>query len=172
MVSYLENIQLLSKIDKTLALERRFFLADHNLNYTDKMSMKEGVEVRVPFLDIDLINFANSIPSKYKQKGRQGKWVLKKAMEPFLPNDIIYRSKSGFGAPVRRWIKNELSDLVKDTLFSDKFKNRGLFELKEVENLHKNNLKGKVDASYLILSIIIIEIWCRSYLDQNTKFIK
>ena len=172
MFSYLENIQQLSKIDKTLALERRFFLADHNLNYTDKMSMKEGVEVRVPFLDIDLINFANSIPSKYKQKGRQGKWVLKKAMEPFLPRDIIYRSKSGFGAPVRRWIKNELSDLVREILFSDKFKNRGLFELREIENLYKNNLKGKVDASYLILSIIIIEIWCRRYLDQNVKFIK
>ena len=93
-------------------------------------------------------------------------------MEPFLPRDIIYRSKSGFGAPVRRWIKNELSDLVKEILFSDKFKNRGLFELREIENLYENNLKGKVDASYLILSIIIIEIWCRRYLDQNVKFIK
>ena len=68
-----------SSLDRMLALEQRFFLTDHNLTYTDKMSMAAGVEVRVPFLDLDLVEFATMIPSQYKQRGRQGKWVLKKS---------------------------------------------------------------------------------------------
>ena len=70
-------------IDRMLALEQRFFLADHNLTYTDKMSMAAGVEVRVPFLDLDLVEFASRMPSHYKQRGRDGKWVLKKLWSPF-----------------------------------------------------------------------------------------
>ena len=87
-------------LDRMLALEQRFFLADHNLNYTDKMSMAAGVEVRVPFLDLDLVEDAAKVPIGLKQRGRVGKWVLKKAMEPYLPKDVIYRPKSGFGAPL------------------------------------------------------------------------
>ena len=94
-----------------LALEQRFFLTDHNLNYTDKMSMSAGVEVRVPFLDNDLVEFAQKIPLKFKQKKNQGKWVLKKSMENYLPNEIIYRPKTGFGAPLRRWIRNDLREV-------------------------------------------------------------
>ena len=99
-----------------LPLEQRFFLAEHNLNYTDKMSMAEGIEVRVPFLDLDLVDFASSIPDKFKQRRGEGKWVLKKAMEPYLPNDVIYRPKSGFGAPLRKWMQNELRELLRDYL--------------------------------------------------------
>ena len=68
-----------NRLERMLALEQRFFLAEHNLNYTDKMSMAVGVEVRVPFLDLDLVDFAVRIPARFKQRGRQGKWVLKKS---------------------------------------------------------------------------------------------
>ena len=95
-----------------LALEQRFFLTDHNLTYTDKMSMAVGVEVRVPFLDLDLVDFAARIPARFKQRGREGKWVLKKAMEPYLPKEVIYRPKSGFGAPLRQWMRFNLRDLI------------------------------------------------------------
>jgi asparagine synthase (glutamine-hydrolysing) len=81
-------------LDRMLALEQRFFLADHNLPYTDKMSMAVGVEVRVPFLDLELVDFAARIPLHVKQRGKVGKWVLKRAMEPYLPHDVIYRPKS------------------------------------------------------------------------------
>ena len=62
------------------------------------MSMAVGVEVRVPFLDLDLVEYAAQIPKKYKQNRSVGKWVLKKAMEPYLPHEVIYRPKTGFGA--------------------------------------------------------------------------
>ncbi len=153
-------------LDKMLALEQRFFLADHNLNYTDKMSMAVGVEVRVPFLDLDLVEHAARIPLGLKQRGRVGKWVLKKAMEPYLPHDVIYRPKSGFGAPLRRWMRHELRPLLGDLLSEDSLKRRGLFEPAAVQRLIAQNDSGQVDAAYTLLSLLSIEIWCRAYVDS------
>jgi asparagine synthase (glutamine-hydrolysing) len=152
-------------LERMLALEQRFFLVDHNLTYTDKMSMAVGVETRVPFLDLDLVDFAASIPARFKQRGRTGKWVLKKAMEPFLPHDVIYRPKSGFGAPLRHWMRHELRPLVGDLLSETSLRNRGLFDPRAVQRLIAKNASGEVDAAYTLLSLLGIEIWCRAYLD-------
>ena len=153
-------------LERMLALEQRFFLADHNLTYTDKMSMAAGVEVRVPFLDLDLVDFAARIPLGMKQRGQAGKWVLKKAMEPYLPHDVIYRPKSGFGAPLRRWMRHELRELLGDLLSVDSLKRRGLFDAAAVQRLIARNDTGKVDASYTLLSLLCIEIWCRRFVDR------
>lgn len=155
-----------SPLERMLALEQRFFLADHNLPYTDKMSMAVGVEVRVPFLDLDLVDFAAQIPLGLKQRGQEGKWVLKKAMEPYLPHDVIYRSKSGFGAPLRRWMRHELRELLGDLLSVDSLKKRGLFEPAAVQRLMARNDAGQVDAAYTLLSLLCIEIWCRRFVDD------
>jgi asparagine synthase (glutamine-hydrolysing) len=156
----------ISQLDLMLSLEQRFFLADHNLNYTDKMSMAASLEVRVPFLDLDLVDFVSHIPIRYKQSGREGKWVLKKAMEPYLPKSVIYRPKSGFGVPLRRWMKEDLRELLGDLLSVDSLNKRGLFSPKAVQELIYNNDNGKIDASYTLLSILCIEIWCRAYIDN------
>jgi asparagine synthase (glutamine-hydrolysing) len=157
----------ISPLDRMLALEQRFFLPDHNLMYTDKMSMAAGVEVRVPFLDLELIEFAARIPLSYKQRGSMGKWVLKKAMEPYLPHDVIYRPKTGFGAPLRRWMRFKLREMLNDLLSVGSLKRRGLFEPAAVHRLIVSNDAGTVDASYTLLSLLCIEIWCRTYLDRN-----
>jgi len=156
-----------SDIDRMLALEQRFFLSDHNLIYTDKMSMAAGVEVRVPFLDLELVNFAASIPVEYKIRGNKSKWILRKAMEHYLPNDVIYRSKAGFGLPLRRWMKKSLKPLLYDILSADSLDRRGLFSSQAVNQLIINNNKGKIDASFILFSIMCIEIWCRKFLDEN-----
>jgi asparagine synthase (glutamine-hydrolysing) len=156
-------------MDRMLALEQRFFLADHNLVYTDKMSMAAGVEVRVPFLDTDLVELAARIPDGLKQRGRVGKWVLKKAMEPYLPRDVIYRPKTGFGAPLRRWMRNELRELVGDLLSEESLRRRGLFEPGAVQRLIADNDTGRRDASYTLLSLLCVEIWCRQFLDGATR---
>ena len=155
-----------SALDRMLALEQRFFLPDLNFTYTDKMSMAAGVEVRVPFLDLDLVEFAARIPVALKQRGRVGKWILKKAMEPFLPRDVIYRSKSGFGAPLRAWMRNELRPMLSDLLSTESLERRGLFDPVAVHRLIDQNQAGKVDAAYTLLSLLTIEIWCRRYVDQ------
>lgn len=152
-------------LDRMLALEQRFFLADHNLIYTDKMSMAVGVEVRVPFLDLELVEFAARIPPAIKQRGRIGKWPLKRAMEPMLPHDVIYRPKAGFGVPLRKWIREDFRPLIGDLLSSDSIAKRGLFDGPAVNRLIEANSAGRIDASYTILSLLCIEIWCRKFID-------
>ena len=154
-----------NRLERLLALEQRFFLTDHNLTYTDKMSMAVGVEVRVPFLDLDLVEFAARIPARFKQRGSCGKWVLKKAMEPYLPRDVIYRPKSGFGAPLRSWMRNELRDLLVDVLSPVNLRSRGLFQPNAVHQLITDNHCGRVDASYTLLSLLCIELWCLHFID-------
>ena len=154
-----------SPLQKMLALEQRFFLTDHNLIYTDKMSMREGVEVRVPFLDTDLIKFVSQIPDKYKVRGLECKWVLKKAMEPYLPKEVIYRPKTGFGGPLRNWLRFDLNEWLNDILSEERLKKRGIFNHLKVKRLIEQNTIGSIDASYILLSIASIEIWCQKFID-------
>ena len=152
-------------LSKILLLEQRFFLTDHNLNYTDKMSMQNGVEVRVPFLDNDLVEYTSRIDSNLKLKGFQTKWILKKTMEGYLPNDIIYRKKTGFGAPLRNWIKKDLKHLINDYLSEKNIIKRGIFDYVAVKDLIDKNDRNIIDASYTIFSLLNIEIWFRLYID-------
>ncbi len=152
-------------LDRMLALEQRFFTTDHNLLYTDKMSMAAGVEVRVPLLAKNLVEFAATIPDSMKQKGREGKWIFKKTMEPYLPKEIIYRPKTGFGAPLRDWLAHELKDYLSDLLGHESLTDRGIFNAQRVRKLVESNDKGEIDVSYTIFSLMCIEIWCRQHLD-------
>ena len=152
-------------LERMLHLEARHFLVDHNLNYTDKMSMARGVEVRVPLLDPDVVQWAASIPSSYKQHGSVGKWIFKKAMEPYLPRDVIYRPKTGFGAPLRYWIRNSLRPLVDDVLSTQNLNKRGLFDPVTVKKLIEDDRADRIDASYPIFSLVCIERWCQIFVD-------
>lgn len=157
----------LSSLEKILLLEQKHFLTDHNLSYTDKMSMAAGVEVRVPFLDKELLAHSWKIPMSLKQNGIHGKWILKKAMENQLPKDIIYRSKSGFGAPVRSWVHNELSGMFDDIFNSNDFKNRAIFNTESVKKLKERDRMKRINASYTILSIACIEMWFQIFIDKK-----
>ena len=152
-------------LNRMLYLECKHFLADHNLNYTDKMGMAAGVEVRVPLLDLDLMDLVGSLPLDMKQRGRVGKWIFKKAMEPYLPHDVIYRPKTGFGVPLRHWLKTILKPLVDDTLSESSLRGRGVFNPVAVQQLRQRDQAGKVDATYTIFSIVCLELWCRQYID-------
>ena len=172
ILDYLGTIEKgVSSMDSLLALEQQFFLSDHNLIYTDKMSMAAGIEVRVPFLDLELVELASKIPDRFKQKGTTGKWILKKAMEPYLPSDVIYRPKTGFGAPLRRWIKKDLREMVGDYLSIESIKERGLFDGVKVQELIANNDSGKRDHAYTIFSLLCVEIWCRKFIDLSVKIV-
>lgn len=154
-----------SDLERLLSLDQRFFLADHNLIYVDKMSMATGVEVRVPFLDLELVDYASRIPIGLKQRGSVGKWILKRAMEPYLPKDVIYRPKTGFGAPLRRWMRHDLRTIVGDILSPECLARRGLFDPEAVQRLIVQNERGNVDGAYTLFSLLTIEIWCRAFLD-------
>ncbi len=155
----------LSPLQRMLSLEQRFFLADHNLNYTDKMGMAHGVEVRVPLLDPDLVRFAARLPDRFKQRGAVGKWIFKKTMERSLPKEVIYRPKTGFGAPVRRWLHHDLREMVGDLLSESSLRERGWFEPTAVRRLIADDASGRVDAAYPIFSMLCMELWCRQFVD-------
>lgn len=152
---------------RMLYLECRHFLADHNLNYADKMGMAAGVEIRVPLIDRDLVRYAMTLPTSLKQHGRTGKWVFKRAMEGLLPDDVIYRPKTGFGAPLRKWLHGPLAPLVQDCLSPERLRSRGLFDPAAVADLLARERAGRIDAAYPILGLICIELWCRQFIDGH-----
>jgi asparagine synthase (glutamine-hydrolysing) len=154
-------------LNRMLFLEAKHFLCDHNLNYTDKMGMAVGVEVRVPFLDPDLMRLAASLPADFKQRAAEGKWILKRAMEPELPRDVIYRPKTGFGVPLRRWLRHELREVVDDLLGERSVAARGLFDPAAVTRLRQMDAAGRIDAAYPLLALCSIELWCRIFLDKR-----
>ena len=86
-------------------------------------------------------------------------------MEPYLPRDVIYRPKTGFGAPLRRWMRHELREILGDLLSTQSLRRRGLFDPQAVHRLISDNDAGRRDAAYTLLSLLCIEIWCRHFLD-------
>lgn len=153
-------------LNKMLYWELKTFLIDHNLNYTDKLSMASGVEVRVPFLDKELVEFSTIIPCDLKMKGTETKYILKKVAERYLPKEVIYRSKTGFGAPVRKWIINDMDSIINNYLSKSTIESRGIFNYDKVKQLLERNKLGKIDASYTIWALLAIESWMRNYYDN------
>jgi asparagine synthase (glutamine-hydrolysing) len=156
-------------LNQMLYWELNTFLVDHNLNYTDKMSMANGVETRVPYLDKDLIEFSTTIPPTLKMKNGNSKYILKKLAERYLPKDVIYRSKTGFGAPVRKWITHDLEELINQRITEKNLNEYGIFDYKNVCSLINENKLGNVDASYTIWSILAIDSWLKQFVENKNK---
>lgn len=168
MSSHLENVlDVRNPLDRMLYLEGKTFLPDHNLNYTDKMGMAFGVEVRVPLLDIDLIGLCTKISPKLKQNKMVGKYIFRKAMEPFLPREIIQKPKGAIPSPLRKWLLSDLRDMVHDMLSKERIKRRNWFDYKNVQKLIEDNESMKVDATYSIWSMVSMEIWADMFLDHH-----
>ncbi|MCB0599209.1 MAG: asparagine synthase (glutamine-hydrolyzing) [Lewinellaceae bacterium] len=148
-----------SSLNRLLYLELRSFLVDHNLNYTDKLSMATSVEVRVPYLDMELVEFSTRIPPGLKLKGNTTKYLLRKVAERYLPREVIYRPKAGFGAPVRQWITKEMRHFVAERLSQERLKNTAIFNPEAVEQLIRDNEDGRIDASYSIWALMAIVSW-------------
>jgi asparagine synthase (glutamine-hydrolysing) len=129
------------------------------------MAMASGVEVRVPLLDPDLVALAARLPVSVKQKGRAGKWVLREAMRPMLPREVLHRSKAGFGAPLRHWLRDPLRSVVDGVLSEASLTRRGLFDPAAVRRLVERDRAGRVDAAYAIFGLVCIELWCRMFVD-------
>ena len=168
MFKLLDNIPEEKNIlNQCLYLEMRSFLPDHNLNYTDKMSMSAGVESRIPFLDLELVNFSTKIPPQLKLKGKTAKYILKKVTERYLPKEVVYRSKVGFGAPIRKWITNDLTEKIDTDLSEENVTKRGIFNYPAVKRLIVNTKAGKIDGSYIIWSLLAIESWMKQFVDKK-----
>ena len=139
------------------------FMVSLNLKYTDLASMASSTEVRVPYIDSEVIKLAFQINSKLKIKNNEQKFILKKVAEKWLPKEIIYRPKAGFTLPLRAWIKKDLNSLVSEYILSDTgIKKRNLFKedfLKKTIDDEYNNIS---DNSQKIWQLLTLEQWFRN----------
>ncbi len=154
-------------VERMLELELNGFLPDHNLNYTDKASMAHGVEVRVPFLDERLLGFARRIPWQSKVGWFAEKWALKQGVGARLPRSVLTRAKTGFGAPVRLWLKGRMGVEIRDLIGSRLTRERGVIDGAAVDLLLADTLAGRRDGTYLVLALVMTELWMRAFVDRD-----
>ena len=160
---HLDNLDPQNDLSTILELDQRFFMGNHNLVYADRMSMATGVEVRVPFLDEKFMEYAKTLPMKLKLRGHMTKYILRKAMEGILPRHVIYRSKTGFGAPLRTWVNGPLRPMIEQILSEKSIRDRGVFSYPKIHDLLNRNTRGEIDGAYLIFSLICLELWFRRF---------
>ena len=152
----------LDPVSRCLDLELNGFLPDHNLNYTDKMAMREGVEVRVPLVDVRLVDAAMRLPTRDKIDLRWTKKILRRSQRHRLPKSVLTRPKQGFGVPVRAWLHGPARPLLEELTSETALAGRGLFEPGAVAALKKEFFEGRIDAAYTLFPMMAIELWCRA----------
>jgi asparagine synthase (glutamine-hydrolysing) len=140
------------------------YLQDDILVKVDRASMMNSLEVRAPFMDVNVVDFLNRLPYEYKLKGFKGKHLLKETMRGKLPEDIIDRPKKGFGIPVSLWLKNELKDLCNDLLSEEAIESQGLFDYKYVEKLKQNHFKGRQNNRKELWNLMVFQLWRQNFL--------
>jgi asparagine synthase (glutamine-hydrolysing) len=129
--------------------------------------MAAGVEIRVPFLDLDLVSFAATIPAEWKLRRMTPKWLFKQSQRGRVPDEVLTRPKTGFGVPLRKWMKGPLKPLWRDLLSPETLARRGLLDPGAVARLMDADAAGRVDASYTLFSIMCIEMWARRFSDGS-----
>ena len=147
--------------------DTKFFLPEHNLTYTDKATMAAGVESRPPLTDHRIIEYMFSLAPKYRIRGMEQKFLLKKVAQKYLPNDIVYRPKTSFGSPLRSWIRGAMAPMVKDILSESSMKDGGLYDPRTVSQLIERDRRGIEDNSMVIWTILTTELWRRTHFSGN-----
>lgn len=143
------------------------FLPDDCLFKVDRMSMAHGLEVRVPLLDVDLVELAARIPFSQKIRGLRSKYLLRRAFADFLPESSFARPKQGFTLPVSSWLAGELYEPVKNLLLSERLRRRGLFNRDFIERMLIEHRAGRQELGHRLWSLVIFEAWARLYLDEK-----
>jgi asparagine synthase (glutamine-hydrolysing) len=164
---YFARVKEAAPLNRLLYVDLKTFLPCLNLAYTDKTSMAVNLEVRVPFLNHELVELAARMPPQLKLRGLKRKYILKRAAEKLLPHEIVWRKKAGFGAPIRSWLRGPLSPLVEDLLSEEVVRRRGLFSPQEVRRIIDQNLSGREDYNLQVFQLLTLELWQRTFMDTN-----
>jgi asparagine synthase (glutamine-hydrolysing) len=165
MESYFEARRDTSILNQLMYADVKTSLADDLLALTDKMTMAASLECRAPFVDQELVELAAKIPDSLKVRGFKMKYLLKKVVQPWLPDKILKRKKRGFGAPVGSWMRNDLSSLVEGILSEEPVKKRGLFNWSVIREMVGKHKAQQADYTDQLLALISLELWCRIFLD-------
>lgn len=152
-----------SCLDRMLYFDTKSWLVDDLLIKADRMSMAASLELRVPFLDYRLVEFAATIPPRYKVNRKEGKVLLKKLMKGVLPPEIIHRKKMGFPTPLKIMFQNQLYDFARDRLLSKDAKIARYFKLEEISKLLMEHSTGRLDHHRTLWQLLVLEVWLREY---------
>jgi asparagine synthase (glutamine-hydrolysing) len=162
---YFSRVKNVAPLNQLLYVDLKTFLPCLNLMTTDKTSMAANLEVRVPFLNQEMMELAARMPPNLKLRGLKRKYILKRAMEKILPREIVWRKKAGFGAPIRSWLRGPLQPMVNDLLSEETIKRRGLFRPEEVRRVIDANLSGREDNNLQVFQLLNLELWQRVFID-------
>jgi len=163
---YFARVREAAPLNQLLYVDLKTFLPCLNLITTDKTSMAANLEVRVPFLNRDMLEMAARMPPDLKLHGFKRKYILKRALEKVLPREVIWRRKAGFGAPIRSWLRGALRPMIDDLLSEESVKQRGLFQSAEVQRIIAANLSGREDYNLQVFQLLTLELWHRAFIDK------
>jgi asparagine synthase (glutamine-hydrolysing) len=148
-------------LDRALAFDRAVYLPDDLLVKEDRMSMAVSVEGRVPFLDNELVGFADALPSSAKVRRGTSKALLKRAARGVLPDEVIDRPKHGFGVPISEWLRGDLAAAGRELLRS--LTARNLLEVEAVPALWERHQRGEAELGPAIWGLMMLELWHREH---------
>jgi asparagine synthase (glutamine-hydrolysing) len=162
LTGHLVEPEVLQKIPY---MELKLRLSEHLLMRVDKLTMAHGVEARVPFLDHELVEFAARLPPSYKIRDGVGKWILKRAAEPFLDSETVYRKKQGFGAPMEEWWRE--GDFGRRALAAferSQIRREGLLDNDYVIGLLKAQMNGLPGHSFHLWTVLNAVLWHEAWI--------
>ena len=158
------DVAHLDGLSQMLYVDARMTLADNLLTYGDKMAMAVSLEARVPFLDLELMRFAETIPPSLKIRGRTHKYVLRRAMAKWLPPEILARKKIGFTPPIDLWLRGDLKSYVSDLLLHSGSACTSFFDASVVKEMITDHATGREDYKRPLLSLVEFELWHDQYI--------
>jgi asparagine synthase (glutamine-hydrolysing) len=150
-------------------LDTRLYLAEDILTKVDRASMAVSLEVRAPFLDPRVAEFAASLPSDYKLRGHKTKYILKKAVHDLLPPFVTRRPKKGFGVPVAEWLKEKLRPMARDLLSPERVRRAGVFNPDFVSRLQDEHERGIANHRKLLWTLLMFELWHESFIETPRR---
>lgn len=164
---YLLEADSQDEFDMLGYLYQRMYMMDQVLVKVDRASMMHALEVRAPFLDTQVVDLANHMPRKYKLRGLERKYILKKLMEGKLPKEIIYRKKKGFGMPIGEWMRGDMRPMLEEYLGKESLEEVGLFNVDYVEKLVSEHIEGKKDNKKQLWTLLVFVLWWRRWVGEK-----
>ncbi len=163
---YVRKSGLTKELERILYLSMKLYLQDNNLVTVDRASMANGLEVRSPLLDRDVVDFVCRLPMEYKLNGLKTKYILKKVAEELLPRNIVYRKKKGFGVTLAKWLTGELREFMLDYLSQERIERQGIFHYPCVSQLINEQLTMKKDNRELLWTLLVFQTWYERYIES------
>jgi asparagine synthase (glutamine-hydrolysing) len=151
-------------LNKVLYLDMKMYLDGDILSKVDRASMSHSLEVRVPFLNLELLRFLECVPIDYKLQFMTTKSLLRRAMQNDLPREILLRGKKGFNIPVARWLTTDLHDWAYDLLAPERLQRQGIFNSKAVQNMLQNHMSRRQDMRKHLWTLLMFQTWWDQWL--------